>query len=84
MTMDASVLKQELDGEHFKNALPLYGATFGDSGSIEGSRFDLAAVATANREKNQPDCKFILACGSKEFIRERVEKRCKSTTKYGF
>jgi putative tributyrin esterase len=77
MTMDASVLKQELDGDHFKKALPLYGATFGDSGSIEGSRFDLAAVAKANREKNRPDCKFILACGSKEFIRARVENDVK-------
>jgi putative tributyrin esterase len=73
MTMDASVLKNELNGDHFKNHFPLYGATFGDSESVEGSEFDLAAVAKANREKNLPDCKFILACGSKEFIRKRVE-----------
>lgn len=73
MTMDASVLKNELNGDHFRNSFPLYNATFGDSESVEGSEFDLASVSKANREKKLPDCKFILACGSKEFIRERVE-----------
>lgn len=73
MTMDPGVLVSELKGDHFRNDFPLYGATFGDSESVEGSEFDLAAVARANREKNLPDCKFILACGSKEFIRTRVE-----------
>lgn len=73
MTMDAAVLRNELAGDHFRNFFPLYGATFGDSTGVEGTEFDLAAVATANREKGLPDCKFILACGSKEFIRERVE-----------
>lgn len=73
MTMDAGVLKNELNGDHFKNFFPLYGATFGDSEGVEGSEFDLASVAKVNRAKNLPDCKFILACGSKEFIRERVE-----------
>jgi putative tributyrin esterase len=73
MTMDADVLKTELNEAHFKDFFPLYGATFGDSENVEGSEFDLAAVAKANREKNLPDCKFILACGSREFIRWRVE-----------
>lgn len=73
MTMDPGVLRNELAGDHFRNFFPLYGATFGDSEGVEGSEFDLAAVAKANREKNLPDCKFILACGSKEFIRDRVE-----------
>ena len=73
MTMDAGVLKNELEGDHFKDFFPLYGATFGDSESVEGSEFDLRSVAKANREKNLPECKFILACGSEEFIRERVE-----------
>lgn len=73
MTMDAEVLKEELDGDHFKNNFPLYGATFGSPEGVVGSEYDLASVANANREKNLPDCKFIIACGSKEFIRERVE-----------
>jgi putative tributyrin esterase len=73
MTMNAGVLKDELNGDHFKNSFPLYNATFGDSESVEGSEFDLTSVAKANRAKNLPECKFILACGSKEFIRERVE-----------
>ena len=73
MTMDVSVLKNELDGDHFKDFFPLYVTTFGDSKNVGGSEFDLASVAKANRERNLPDCQFILACGSKEFIRERVE-----------
>jgi len=73
MTMDVNVLKNELDGDHFKDFFPLYGATFGNSKSVDGSEFDLASVAKANRGRNLPDCRFILACGSKEFIRERVE-----------
>jgi putative tributyrin esterase len=84
MTMDVSVLKNELDGDHFKNFFPLYGAIFGDSESVEGSEFDLASVAKANREKGFPDCKFILACGSKEFIRERVENDVRVLRKMDF
>jgi putative tributyrin esterase len=84
MTMDAGVLKNELNGDHFKESFPLYGATFGNAASVEGSEFDLAAVAKANRKKNKPDCKFILACGSKEFIRERVENDVRILKKLDF
>lgn len=84
MTMDASVLRNELNGDHFKNSFPLYGATFGDSKCVEGSEYDLAAVAKANRDKNLPDCKFILVCGSKEFIRERMEKDVSVLRKMNF
>jgi putative tributyrin esterase len=73
MTMDAGVLKNELNGSYFKEFFPLYGATFGNADSVKNSEFDLASVAKANRENKRPDCRFILACGSKEFIRERVE-----------
>jgi putative tributyrin esterase len=84
MTMDVDVLKKELDGDHFKNVFPLYGATFGDSKSVEGSEFDLASVAKANRERNMPDCRFILACGSEEFIRERMENDVRILRKMDF
>jgi len=77
MTMDAGVLRNELAGDHFRNFFPLYGATFGGAEGVEGSEFDLAAAAKANREKNLPDCQFILVCGSKEFIRARVENDVK-------
>jgi len=73
MTMDAGILKSELSGGPLKDHFPLYEATFGNAESVEGSEFDLTSVAKTNRERNLPDCKFILACGSKEFIRERVE-----------
>ncbi len=73
LTMDANTLKSELREGHLKDFFPLYGATFGDAESVTGSEFDLAAVAKANRINGMPDCKFVLACGSKEFIRERFE-----------
>lgn len=84
MTMDSEVLMNELNGDHFKSSFPLYGATFGDAENVKGSEFDLTSVARANRAKNLPDCKFILACGSKEFIRERVENDAKILIELNF
>lgn len=75
MTLDAETLKTELESEHFSKFFPLYGATFGSADEVVGSRFDLRAVALENRAKGMPECKFILACGSLEFIRARMEKR---------
>ena len=73
MTLDAEALKNEILSEHFSKFFPLYGATFGPAEEVIGSRFDLKAVALKNRAKGMPECKFILACGSKEFIRARME-----------
>lgn len=73
MTLDAEALKNELNSEHFSKNFPLYGATFGSADEVVGSRFDLRAVALNNRAAGLPECKFILACGSLEFIRARME-----------
>jgi putative tributyrin esterase len=73
MTLDAETLKNELNSEHFSKFFPLYGATFGKAEEVAGSRFDLKAVALKNREKGLPECKLTLVCGSKEFIRDRME-----------
>lgn len=73
MTLDAEALKNELNSEHFSKFFPLYGATFGPADEVVGSRFDLRAVALKNREAGLPECKFILVCGSLEFIRARME-----------
>jgi len=37
--MDASVLKNELYGDHLKKLFRYMGATFGDAASVEGSEF---------------------------------------------
>jgi putative tributyrin esterase len=84
MTMDAGVLKKELNGDYFKKNFPLFNATFGDADGVEGSEFDLTSIAKANREKNLPECKFFFACGSKEFIRARVENDVSVLRKMGF
>lgn len=84
MTMNVETLKNELQSEHFKCGFPLYGATFGDANSITGSEFDLSHVAGANIKKHLPKCKFILACGSNEFIRARIEDDADILRQMGF
>jgi putative tributyrin esterase len=84
MTMDAQVLKDELNGEHFRNFFPLYCATFGKADEIDGSGFDLASVAKENREQGLPECRFIVACGSKEFVRARIENDVRKMNEMGF
>ena len=73
MTLDTALLKEELDGEHFRNFFYLFNAAFGESSDIENSRFDIYSIARAHKEKGDELCKFHIACGSKEFIRKRVE-----------
>ena len=84
MTLDAEALKNELLSEHFSKYFPLYGATFGSADEVVGSRFDLKAVALKNRAAGLPECKFILACGSLEFIRARMENDARILKELGF
>ena len=84
MTLDAETLKKELLSEHFLKFFPLYGATFGSADEVVGSRFDLSAVALENRVNGMPECKFILACGSLEFIRARMENDARLLKALGF
>lgn len=73
MTADPNMLAAELKGDHFRNNFYLYNATFGDGNAIKGSRFDLNALAQKHMEAGQKMPELILACGSMEFIRSRVE-----------
>lgn len=73
MTMDPETLKSELEGDHFRNNFRIYNTTFGEGKDIPGSRFDLNAIARKHLAAGTEMPKFILACGSKEFIRARVE-----------
>jgi len=73
MTPDPDTLAEELRGDHFRSNFYLYNATFGDPDTIKGSRFDLNAAARKHLEAGHKMPELILACGSKEFIRARVE-----------
>ncbi len=73
MTFRADTLQNELNGDHFKNNFRIYNTSFGEAEDIPGSAADLAYQVKMHREAGDPECKFILACGSKEFIRGRVE-----------
>ena len=73
MTFRADTLQQELAGEHFKSVFPLYCTSFGPAETIPGSTHDLSAQVLRHRAAGDPECRFLLVCGSKEFIRQRVE-----------
>lgn len=73
MTLKTQTLVDELNSNHFKTFVPSYQIAFGPSESFPGSAFDLFPIAKKFREQGRELSEFILACGSKEFIRERVE-----------
>ena len=73
MTMNTHGLMEELEGDHFRSGFPLVNHTFGDASGIPGSPMDLSRRVQENRDAGLPEVKYILACGSEEFIRSRVE-----------
>ena len=83
MNMDVELLKQELDGDHFRNNFPLYNTTFGDSSEVEGSPADLAFQYQKHKKAGDPEVKYLVVCGSKEFIRQRVENDVRKMQELG-
>lgn len=73
MNMDPEVLKKELMSDHFRNNFRLYNTTFGEPDQIDGSMADLAYQVKKHREAGDPEVKYVVVCGSEEFIRQRVE-----------
>ncbi len=73
LTLDTDGFKKELDSDHFQR-MKLYGSTFGKAENLEGSKYDMYAIAKKNKEAGVPLPKFFLECGSVEFIRARVER----------
>lgn len=73
MTFRVDTLRSELDGEHFKKVMPLFNHSFGPGAEIDGTSADLRAQLLRHRTVGDPECEFILVCGSEEFIRQRME-----------
>lgn len=84
MTLSTETLKEELDGDHFRNHFPLYNSSFGPSSEIDGSPYDLETIARENLKEGKDVCDFHIICGSDEFIRERVEKDVKKLKELGY
>ena len=84
MTMSTQTIRQELNMDHFRNDFRLYCTTFGPSSGIEGSRFDVASQAEAHRRAGHEASKFFIACGSREFIRSRVEEDVRLLRETGY
>lgn len=73
MTLNNETMKKELRSDHFNNNFPLYVSTFGKPEDFDNSRFDIYHKLKSDLEKGVQLPEFRIACGSKEFIRERVE-----------
>ncbi len=72
-TLNTETLRRELDGDHFRRVFPLYNSSFGDGASLPGSRHDLHALLTRRLAQGAELPEFRFACGSREFIRGRME-----------
>lgn len=83
MTLSTETLMEELKGEHFKNHFPLYNSSFGEAYSIPGSRFDLKKIAEEKIAAKET-VPLTLVCGSKEFIRNRMEKDVEVLQEIGY
>ena len=74
MTLDTAKLQEEMTSRHFLENFKLYTTTFPKPEDIPDSRFNVYAAAKRHKEQGDALCDFTFACGSKEFIRWRVEK----------
>ncbi len=73
-TVNTEILKEELDGDHFRNSFPLYNSTFGESSELDNSKHDLYQIAKQKIESGEELSKFFLIAGSEEgFIGDRVK-----------
>lgn len=73
MTMQTQTLVEELEGDHFRDFFPQYIHSFPPSQEVPGSPADLRSQVLRHRQAQDPECKYLLVCGSREFIRNRVE-----------
>lgn len=73
MTLQTSTMVEELAGDHFRTFMPSYLVAFGNAKDFPGSPYDLYPIAKAHKEAGDELTNFTLVCGSKEFIRKRVE-----------
>jgi len=83
LTPHTMTLKDELNSGLFKD-FPLYLSTFGPADTLEGSRHDLAVFAKRNLEHGKKIPEYHIICGSKEFIRERVERDVRTLQEIGY
>lgn len=74
MTLSTQIMVDELGGDHFPKFFPRYIASFGTPETFPGSKHDLYPIAKRHKEEGVELPKFYIACGSKEFIRFRVEE----------
>ena len=73
LTLKTQTMIDEMKSEHFRTFMPSYKIAFGEPENFAGSKYDLWPIAKKFKEDGSELCQFILACGSEEFIRARVE-----------
>ena len=73
MTFRPEILASELEGDHFKKHFPLFCTSFGPASDVIGSEYDLRSVWQKKTAAGEMMPDLTLVCGTKEFIRGRVE-----------
>lgn len=72
MTLATETLQSELEGDFFRQNFGIYNSSFGKGSTIPGSDRDILSALERDLANGMLPALHIL-CGSKEFIRERVE-----------
>lgn len=84
LTLSTDTLKKELEGDHFRKNMRIYNSSFGEASDIEGSAYDLYERAKRNITDKTEVPELIVCCGSREFIRERVEEDVRLLKELGY
>lgn len=84
MTLQTSTMVEELAGDHFRRYMPSYLIAFGEAENFPDSAYDLYPVAKRKKESGEALTDFTIICGSKEFIRKRVEDDVKQLQELGY
>lgn len=84
MTLDTAKLQEEMVSQHFLENFKLYTTTFPKPEAIPGSQWDIYSAARRYKEEGEPLCELSLVCGSKEFIRWRMEKDVEILKELGY
>lgn len=72
-TVRTDLMIEELQSDHFRNGFKLFSTTFGEPEKFAGSKNDLMTYVKKHQADGTPFSDMTVICGSKEFIRKRVE-----------
>ena len=81
LTVNTDTIVSELEGGH---AFQQYNAAFGPVEQIPGSQNDMYAVGKAHLASGEPQPKFWILSGEKEFVRDRIKADADTMKEMGY